>query len=110
MRARVRANAERPRRAMAADRKGPAVMRLSPQDNVAVALRALKAGETVVLDDVALTVDRNVAVGGKLAARRLAAGEIVVKYDCPIGVALREIAPGEAIDGRNVESRYLAKK
>jgi len=92
---------------MAADRKGPAVMRLSPQDNVAVALRALKHGETVMLDDVALTVDRSVAVGGKLAALALAAGEIVVKYNCPIGVASRAIAPGERIDAQNVESSYL---
>jgi altronate hydrolase len=92
---------------MVADRKGPAVMRLSPQDNVAVALRALRAGETVMLDDVALTVDRNIAVGGKIAARPLAAGEIVVKYNCPIGIANRAIAPGERIDAQNVESSYL---
>jgi len=92
---------------MAADRKGPAVMRLSPQDNVAVALRALKHGETVLLDGVALTVDRSVAVGGKLAARALATGEIVVKYHCPIGVANRAISAGERIDAQNVESNYL---
>jgi len=92
---------------MVADRKGPAVMRLSPQDNIAVALRALKAGETVMLDDVALTIDRSIAVGGKLAARSLAAGEIVVKYNCPIGIASRAIAPGERIDAQNVESNYL---
>ena len=92
---------------MSADRKGAAVMRLSPQDNVAVALRALKAGETVMLDDVALTVERNIAVGGKLAARPLAAGEIIVKYNCPIGIANRAIAPGDRIDERNVERNYL---
>ncbi len=82
-------------------------MRLSPQDNVAVALRALKAGETVMLDDVALTVDRGVAVGGKIAARPLDAGEIVVKYACPIAIATRAITAGERIDARNVERNYL---
>ena len=40
-----------------ADRRERAVMRLSPPDNVAVALRPLKAGETVTLDGVALTVN-----------------------------------------------------
>jgi hypothetical protein len=92
---------------MAADRKGAAVMRLSPQDNVAVALRALKDGETVLLDDIALTVDRNIAVGEKLAARPLDAGEIVVKYGCPIAVTTRAITAGERIDARNAESSYL---
>ena len=82
-------------------------MRLSPQDNVAVALRALKAGEAVLLDDVPLTVELNVSVGGKLAARAIAEGEIVVKYNCPIGIAKRAIAPGERIDTRNVETAYL---
>jgi altronate hydrolase len=92
---------------MATERKGRAVMRLSPQDNVAVALRALKAGETVLLDDVPLTVELTVAVGAKLAARAIADGEIVVKYHCPIGIAKRGIAPGERIDKRNVETNYL---
>ncbi len=64
-----------------------AVMRLSPADNVAVALRPLKAGETVMLDDVPITVGRNIAVGHKLAARAIEKGEIILKYSCPIGTA-----------------------
>ncbi len=82
-------------------------MRLSPHDTVAVALRSLKAGETVLLDDVPLTVGLNVAVGGKLAARPIAEGEVVVKYNCPIGSAKRAIGAGERIDQHNVETNYL---
>ena len=37
-------------------RSARSVMRLSPGDNVAVALRPLKSGETVVLDDIAITI------------------------------------------------------
>jgi altronate dehydratase small subunit len=84
-----------------------AVMRLSPPDNVAVALRPLKSGETVLLDGVALTVSRNIAVGHKLAARSIAKGEIVLKYGCPIGTATRAIAAGEYVNSHNVESNYL---
>jgi len=84
-----------------------AVMRLSPPDNVAVALRGLRAGETVVLDGVALTVGRNIAVGHKLAARAIAKGEVIVKYGCPIGTAIMNIAPGEYVHTHNVESNYL---
>ena len=84
-----------------------AAMRMSPPDNVAVALRPLKAGETIALDGTEITVGRNLAVGHKFAARAIATGEIVIKYGCPIGVALSTIAPGESLDTRNVETRYL---
>jgi len=82
-------------------------MRLSPADNIAVALRPLKSGESVALDGVALTVSRNIAVGHKLAARAIAKGEIIVKYSCPIGTAICRIAPGEYVHTHNVESNYL---
>jgi len=85
----------------------PAVMKLSPQDNIAVALRPLKAGETVTLDGAALTIDRTIAVGHKLAARAIAAGEIILKYSCPIGTAIHAIAAGEYVHTHNVESNYL---
>ena len=84
-----------------------AVMRLSSADNIAVALRPLKSGESVTLDGVALTVSRNIAVGHKLAARAIAKGEIILKYSCPIGTAICRIAPGEYVHTHNVESNYL---
>jgi hypothetical protein len=94
---------------MASSDASPArsVMRLSAPDNVAVALRPLKAGESVVLDGVALRISRNIAVGHKLAARPIEKGEIIVKYGCPIGTAICRIAPGEYVHTHNVESRYL---
>jgi len=83
-------------------------MRLSPPDNVAVALRALKAGETVTLEGVALTVGRNVPVGHKLAARAIEKGESIVKYGCPIGIAIAAIAAGDSLHEQNVEARYVS--
>jgi altronate hydrolase len=88
------------------DRRERAVMRLSPPDNVAVALRSLKAGETVLLDGVALVVRRNIPVGQKLAARAIDKSEIIVKYGCPIGIAIDAIKPGEHLHAGNVETRY----
>jgi len=82
-------------------------MRLSPADNVAVALRPLKSGESVVLDGVAITIGRNIAVGHKLAARAIEKGETILKYSCPIGTATRRIAAGEYVHTHNVESNYL---
>jgi len=92
---------------MAADAEAPAVMRLSPKDNVAVALRPLKAGERVMLDGVGLDIERNVAVGHKLAAQAIAKGDIIRKYNCPIGTATQPIAPGAYVHTHNVESNYL---
>jgi hypothetical protein len=86
---------------------GPAVMRLSPVDNVMVALRPLKAGESVPLDGQSLIIERNAAVGDKLAAQAIVAGDVIRKYSCPIGTATRPIAPGEYLDDRNFERNYF---
>jgi altronate hydrolase len=83
------------------------VMRLAPQDNVAVALRPLRAGETVVLDGTALTVERDVAVGHKIAACDIASGSTITKYNCPIGIATAAIAAGQYVHTHNVKSGYL---
>ena len=90
------------------DRSERAVMRLSSPDNVAVALRHLKAGETVMLDDVELTVNRNIPVGQKLAARAIEKGEPIVKYGCPIGIATAAINAGESLHAGNVETCYAS--
>jgi len=84
-----------------------AAMRLAPQDNVAVALRPLRAGEAVTLDGATLTVDRDVAVGHKIAARDIASGDTIVKYNCPIGIATQAIDAGCYVHTHNVKSGYL---
>jgi len=82
-------------------------MKLAPQDNVAVALRALRAGEVVMLGDTRIRVARDIAVGHKLAARPIAAGEKILKYNCPIGSASAPIAAGDYVHTHNVASDYL---
>ena len=84
-----------------------AVMRLSPRDNVAVALRPLKSGEIVTLDGAPITIRRHIAVGHKFAAQAIEKGEIILKYNCPIGTAISRIAAGEYVHTHNVESNYL---
>lgn len=89
------------------DAGAPAVLRLTPGDNVAVALRPLKAGEVVLLDGFPLVVVRNVPPGHKLAAEPIPAGGFVVKYGNPIGTARQPIERGEHVHVHNVESGYL---
>jgi hypothetical protein len=83
------------------------LLKLAPQDNVAVALQALRAGETVMLEGIARIVDRDIAVGYKLATRAIAPGETIVKYNCPIGVATQPIPAGACVHTHNVASSYL---
>ena len=92
---------------MGEGKEARAVMRLSPRDNVAVALRPLKSGETVTLDGATIKIGRHIAVGHKFAARAIDKGEIILKYNCPIGTAISRIAPGEYVHTHNVESNYL---
>ena len=82
-------------------------MKLAPRDNVAVALRALNAGEAITIEGTSVRVERDVALGHKLAARAIVRGESIVKYNCPIGSATRDIAPGEYVHTHNVASDYL---
>jgi len=82
-------------------------MRLSPPDNVAVALHPLKPGMTVMLDGETLMIVHTIATGHKLAARTIRKGELIVKYGCPIGTATADIPAGEYVHTHNVESNYL---
>ena len=82
-------------------------MKLAPQDNIAVALRPLRAGARATLDHVALTLGHDIGLGHKVAVQDIAAGETILKYNCPIGVATRAIAAGEYVHTHNVASSYL---
>ena len=67
------------------------LIRIHPNDNVAVALTDLKAGEELTLDGLTVTAAEDVARGHKLALRRIEEGEAVVKYGNPIGLAKTDI-------------------
>ncbi len=76
------------------------ILKIHPEDNVAVALRPLQAGETVN----GVCLKEAVPAGHKLALRSIAAGEAVVKYGAPIGTARREILPGEWVHTHNLKT------
>jgi altronate hydrolase len=78
----------------------PAILKLDPGDDVGVATRALRAGET--LDG--LVVAENIPPSHKVATRALAAGDLVRKYGQPIGKARTSIAPGEHVHVHNLAS------
>jgi altronate hydrolase len=76
------------------------LLRLHPADNILVAKDALALGQS--LPDLGLRVRAQVQAGHKIAARRIAAGEPVRKYNAVIGVAARDIEAGDHVHTHNL--------
>jgi altronate hydrolase len=75
---------------------------LHEKDNVAVAIRPVKAGESVVVDDEAvLTATEDVDVGHKIALAAVEDGGLVYRYGEPIIQATRAIEPGHWVHVHN---------
>lgn len=84
----------------------PRLILLDPRDNVLVARIRLKAGETVETSSGPAALDRDIALAHKVARRAIAAGEKILKYGAPIGVATEAIAPAEHVHVHNMRSDY----
>jgi altronate dehydratase small subunit len=83
------------------------VVRVHERDNVATAVEAVAAGETIqvtgVGPSITLTAVTPVPQGHKVALVAISAGEVVVKYGEPIGRATAAIAAGECVHTHNLE-------
>nr|KJR73275.1 MAG: dehydratase [Thermoproteus sp. AZ2] len=80
-------------------------------DNVGVAIDDIKAGEEVAyvyVSDKAvggkLKALEEIPLGHKIALRDIKAGEAVVKYGRPIGVAAKDVRAGEHVHVHNLRS------
>ena len=82
-------------------------MIIDPKDNVAVAIEAIQSGDTVTYlsgsEEKSLTARQDITIYHKLAVRKIAAGEPVVKYGEHIGVAMCDIEVGDHVHVHNVE-------
>ena len=79
------------------------VIVISDRDNVATALEALEAGQEIG-SPAPFTVQEQIPRGHKVAMRAIAAGESVIKYGNPIGVATSDIPQGFHVHTHNVAS------
>lgn len=80
-----------------------ALIVLHARDNVAVARVRLSPGTEVARPDgIALNVTDSIDAGHKVALRAIQAGEPVLKYGQPIGVASAPIAAGEHVHAHNL--------
>ena len=82
-----------------------ALLKINPADNVAVALRALHAGEILPADGKELTLATDVPAGHKVALRDLEPGEEVIKYGFPIGRTTAAIPLGSHVHTHNLRTQ-----
>ncbi len=84
---------------------------LTGTDNVAIALEQLFEGDAAAVYTHAgtmsdsLTVYGNIPRGHKIALKEILAGEPVLKYGFPIGLASKDIHRGEYVHVHNLESQ-----
>lgn len=80
------------------------ILQISPKDNVAVALQPLAAGAAGQGAANNLIAGQNIPQGHKMALAALEKGQPVVKYGHSIGVATRNIGPGEWVHTHNMKT------
>ena len=77
------------------------LLHLHPNDNVLVAKTALALGQDIPA--LGVRTRAQVPAGHKIAARRIAEGEQVKKYDTVIGVATRDLEAGDYVHSHNLK-------
>jgi len=83
------------------------LIRLSEEDNVAVATRNLERGAVVEVAGERLVARDAIPFAHKIAIRAIAQDGQVLKYGVPIGRAKMAIQPGQHVHVHNIESDYV---
>jgi len=81
---------------------------LHPDDNILVVTASLAPGDIVTVDGETVRVVQPIAVGHKIARRRLSPGDKVVKYGAPIGSMTETAERGAHVHLHNMKSDYIA--
>lgn len=79
-------------------------IKIHEKDNVIVALRGIKGGETVPVADGTVEACETIPAGHKMAIRDIAAGAEVVKYGFRIGNAKEDIRAGQWVHVHNLKT------
>jgi altronate hydrolase len=80
------------------------VLVISDRDNVAVALEPLASGQCVDAAGRQVVTRAEIPTGHKVALADVAAGQPVIKYGSPIGLATAPIAAGDHVHTHNLAS------
>lgn len=80
---------------------------LAGGDNIAVARQEVPAGTSLKVAGRPVQLRQALGFGHKIALRRIAKGERIIKYGAPIGRATTDIELGDYVHNHNVASDYL---
>ncbi len=83
----------------------PDAVRIHADDNVAVAIRPLSAGEEVEVSGARVVLRDDVPAGHKFALGRLPQGAPIVKYGFPIGALTQSAEAGNWIHSHNLRTQ-----
>jgi altronate dehydratase small subunit len=82
---------------------------MKSSDNVCTVVENIEAGSVIDVQDngekISITVSERIPFGHKFALRAIQQGGPIIKYGEVIGVATREITPGQHVHVHNLESR-----
>lgn len=82
----------------------PLLIRIHPNDNVAVATQDIAAGSSLEVDGVRVAAQDPIPSGHKIALAPIAPGAQVIKYGYPIGFATAAIEAGRHVHIHNVRT------
>ena len=77
-------------------------LRINQNDNVAVAITPLQAGEQLYIGDECIVTREDIPAGHKVALKDFALGEDIIKYGYSIGHATTQIGQGSWINEHHV--------
>lgn len=79
-------------------------LKIHPNDNVAVAIDKLEAGDVISVDGKEIKILNPVETGHKVALVEIPEGHDVIKYGYAIGHAIKDIYPGEHVHTQNLKT------
>ncbi|MFC1563003.1 UxaA family hydrolase [candidate division KSB1 bacterium] len=80
------------------------VLLINEKDNIIVALKKKRIGDTIKLVDKVIDIKDEIPAGHKIAITMIKKYEAVIKYGESIGIATKDITPGEWVHSHNLES------
>jgi len=80
------------------------IIKIHPNDNVAVALDVLHAGDFIELDGLNIRAEEKIGKGHKIALELIPQGANIIKYGYPIGHAVQDIKPGTWVHEHNLKT------
>ena len=80
------------------------LIQIHPNDNVAVALEDIRKGEEFLVSGTLVKASEDIGRGHKIALQAIGAGQPIIKYGNPIGLAKETIEKGSWVHVHNVRT------